>query len=108
MLAPTLHTIDPLELGQGGKQSWTSSNGSVGRTPGAVSTPCDVVSCAGTVSSKLRITTSPMGFNQVVHEGLIEIRFGDGLTRPIHVKMSGRANGRGSITSPRSASTAPR
>ena len=83
------------------------SNGSVGRTLDAVSSPCDVVSCAGPHSCRLGITSS-LGLNQAVQEGLIEIRLGDGLTRRMHVKMSGWANGRGSITSPRSACTAPR
>jgi DNA-binding NarL/FixJ family response regulator len=66
-----------------------------------------VVSCAGTDSCKLGITNS-MALNQAVQEGLIEIRLGDGLTRRIHAKMSGGANGCGSIRSPTSASTAPR
>jgi DNA-binding CsgD family transcriptional regulator len=83
------------------------SNGSVGRTLDAVSSPCDVVSCAGPHACKLGITSS-LGLNQAVREGLIEIPLGDGLTRRIHVKMSGCANGCGSITAPTSAFTAPR
>jgi sulfite reductase beta subunit-like hemoprotein len=52
----------------------------------------DVVSCPGTDSCKLGITSS-MGLNQAVQERLEEMRIGDPLTRDIHIKMSGCPNG---------------
>jgi sulfite reductase (ferredoxin) len=54
----------------------------------------DVVSCPGTDSCKLGITSS-MGLNQAIHERLIQMEIGDELTRRIHVKMSGCPNGCG-------------
>ncbi|MBV9195751.1 MAG: nitrite/sulfite reductase [Solirubrobacterales bacterium] len=54
----------------------------------------DVVSCPGTDSCKLGITSS-MGLNQAVHERLEAMRIDDELTRRIHVKMSGCPNGCG-------------
>ncbi len=54
----------------------------------------DVVSCPGTDSCKLGITSS-MGLNQAVHERLIQMQIDDRLTRRIHVKMSGCPNGCG-------------
>jgi sulfite reductase beta subunit-like hemoprotein len=52
----------------------------------------DVVSCPGTDSCKLGITSS-MGLNQAVHERLVQMQLDDELTRQIHVKMSGCPNG---------------
>ena len=52
----------------------------------------DVVSCPGTDSCKLGITSS-MGLNQVVQERLEEMQLDDPLTKRIHVKMSGCPNG---------------
>jgi sulfite reductase beta subunit-like hemoprotein len=52
----------------------------------------DVVSCPGTDSCKLGITSS-MGLNQAVHERLAEMEITDPLTRQIHIKMSGCPNG---------------
>jgi sulfite reductase beta subunit-like hemoprotein len=52
----------------------------------------DVVSCPGTDSCKLGITSS-MGLNQAVHERLVQMQLDDALTRQIHVKMSGCPNG---------------
>ncbi|HZO59075.1 MAG TPA: nitrite/sulfite reductase [Solirubrobacterales bacterium] len=52
----------------------------------------DVVSCPGTDSCKLGITSS-MGLNQAVQERLEEMQIEDPLTRQIHVKMSGCPNG---------------
>jgi sulfite reductase beta subunit-like hemoprotein len=52
----------------------------------------DVVSCPGTDSCKLGITSS-MGLNQVVQERLEEMEIEDELTKRIHVKMSGCPNG---------------
>jgi sulfite reductase (ferredoxin) len=52
----------------------------------------DVVSCPGTDSCKLGITSS-MGLNQAVHERVQELDIQDPLTRKIHIKMSGCPNG---------------
>jgi sulfite reductase beta subunit-like hemoprotein len=52
----------------------------------------DVVSCPGTDSCKLGITSS-MGLNQAVQERLEAMEIKDALTKRIHVKMSGCPNG---------------
>jgi sulfite reductase beta subunit-like hemoprotein len=52
----------------------------------------DVVSCPGTDSCKLGITSS-MGLNEAVQERIEEMDITDGLTRQIHIKMSGCPNG---------------
>ncbi len=52
----------------------------------------DVVSCPGTDSCKLGITSS-MGLNQAVQERLEAMDITDALTRAIHIKMSGCPNG---------------
>jgi sulfite reductase (ferredoxin) len=52
----------------------------------------DVVSCPGTDSCKLGITSS-MGLNQAVQERVEEMAIDDPLTRQIHIKMSGCPNG---------------
>jgi sulfite reductase beta subunit-like hemoprotein len=52
----------------------------------------DVVSCPGTDSCKLGITSS-MGLNQAVQERLEEMELDDPLTKRIHIKMSGCPNG---------------
>ncbi len=52
----------------------------------------DVVSCPGTDSCKLGITSS-MGLNRAVRDRLVEMGIDDPLTRRIHVKMSGCPNG---------------
>jgi sulfite reductase beta subunit-like hemoprotein len=52
----------------------------------------DVVSCPGTDSCKLGITSS-MGLNGAVQERLEEMNVTDPLSRRIHVKMSGCPNG---------------
>jgi sulfite reductase (ferredoxin) len=52
----------------------------------------DVVSCPGTDSCKLGITSS-MGLNRAIKERLQALDIKDGLTRRIHVKMSGCPNG---------------
>jgi sulfite reductase (ferredoxin) len=54
----------------------------------------DVVSCPGTDSCKLGITSS-MGLNQAIHERITQMEISDVLTRRIHVKMSGCPNGCG-------------
>ena len=52
----------------------------------------DVVSCPGTDSCKLGITSS-MGLNAAVQERLEQMEIDDPLTRSIHIKMSGCPNG---------------
>jgi sulfite reductase beta subunit-like hemoprotein len=52
----------------------------------------DVVSCPGTDSCKLGITSS-MGLNQVVQERIESMGITDPLTKRIHIKMSGCPNG---------------
>jgi sulfite reductase beta subunit-like hemoprotein len=54
----------------------------------------DVVSCPGTDSCKLGITSS-MGLNQAVQERIEAMEITDPLTRQIHIKMSGCPNGCG-------------
>jgi sulfite reductase beta subunit-like hemoprotein len=52
----------------------------------------DVVSCPGTDSCKLGITSS-MGLNRAVQERIEAMQLSDPLTRRIHIKMSGCPNG---------------
>jgi sulfite reductase beta subunit-like hemoprotein len=52
----------------------------------------DVVSCPGTDSCKLGITSS-MGLNRAVSERIEAMKITDPLTRAIHIKMSGCPNG---------------
>src|SRR2546423_7794000 len=52
----------------------------------------DVVSCPGTDSCKLGITSS-MGLNQAVQERIEQMDIDDPLTKRIHIKMSGCPNG---------------
>jgi len=52
----------------------------------------DVVSCPGTDSCKLGITSS-MGLNQAIRERLDEMGIEDPLVRQMHIKMSGCPNG---------------
>ncbi len=52
----------------------------------------DVVSCPGTDSCKLGITSS-MGLNAAVRERIEQMGITDPLTRKIHIKMSGCPNG---------------
>jgi sulfite reductase beta subunit-like hemoprotein len=52
----------------------------------------DVVSCPGTDSCKLGITSS-MGLNAALQQRLEAMRITDPLTRAIHIKMSGCPNG---------------
>jgi sulfite reductase beta subunit-like hemoprotein len=54
----------------------------------------DVVSCPGTDSCKLGITSS-MGLNQAVQDRVVQLQIDDPLTRRIHIKMSGCPNGCG-------------
>lgn len=52
----------------------------------------DVISCPGTDSCKLGITSS-MGLNQAVQERIEQMGITDALTRKVHIKMSGCPNG---------------
>jgi sulfite reductase beta subunit-like hemoprotein len=52
----------------------------------------DVVSCPGTDSCKLGITSS-MGLNRAIEERVESMRISDGLTKRIQIKMSGCPNG---------------
>jgi len=52
----------------------------------------NVVSCPGTDSCKLGITSS-MGLNRALQQRLDEMQIDDPLTRKIHIKMSGCPNG---------------
>jgi sulfite reductase beta subunit-like hemoprotein len=52
----------------------------------------DVVSCPGTDSCKLGITSS-MGLNRAIKERVDSMEISDELTRRIHIKMSGCPNG---------------
>ncbi len=54
----------------------------------------DVVSCPGTDSCKLGITSS-MGLNEAVQERIEAMRLSDELTRQINIKISGCPNGCG-------------
>jgi sulfite reductase beta subunit-like hemoprotein len=54
----------------------------------------DVVSCPGTDSCKLGITSS-MGLNEAIQDRLVQMQIDDKLTRRIHIKMSGCPNGCG-------------
>jgi sulfite reductase beta subunit-like hemoprotein len=55
-------------------------------------TVTDVVSCPGTDSCKLGITSS-MGLNKAVQTRLEEMQIEDPLTKKVHIKMSGCPNG---------------
>jgi sulfite reductase beta subunit-like hemoprotein len=52
----------------------------------------DTVSCPGTDSCKLGITSS-MGLNQAIQDRIVQMDLTDPLTRRIHIKMSGCPNG---------------
>jgi sulfite reductase beta subunit-like hemoprotein len=54
----------------------------------------DVVSCPGTDSCKLGITSS-MGLNEAIQERVVQMQIDDSLSRRIHIKMSGCPNGCG-------------
>src|SRR5581483_8895161 len=54
----------------------------------------DVVSCPGTDSCKLGITSS-MGLNESIADRVAQMQLDDELTRRIHIKMSGCPNGCG-------------
>ena len=54
----------------------------------------DVVSCPGTDSCKLGITSS-MGLNEAIQKRVESMQISDPLTRQVHIKMSGCPNGCG-------------
>jgi sulfite reductase beta subunit-like hemoprotein len=54
----------------------------------------DTVSCPGTDSCKLGITSS-MGLNQAIQDRIVQMNIEDPLTRRIHIKNSGCPNGCG-------------
>ncbi|HEX8754612.1 MAG TPA: nitrite/sulfite reductase [Solirubrobacterales bacterium] len=54
----------------------------------------DVISCPGTDSCKLGITSS-MGLNRAIQERIEAMEISDPLTRGVHIKMSGCPNGCG-------------
>ncbi len=66
--------------------------GELGLNEGGADQVNDVVSCPGTDSCKLGITSS-MGLNRAVTDRIDEMQISDPLTRGIHIKMSGCPNG---------------
>jgi sulfite reductase beta subunit-like hemoprotein len=64
----------------------------LGLGDGGASTIVDTVSCPGTDSCKLGITSS-MGLNRAVMERVEAMKIDDPLTKRIHIKMSGCPNG---------------
>jgi sulfite reductase beta subunit-like hemoprotein len=66
--------------------------GDLGLNETGADTVTDVVSCPGTDSCKLGITSS-MGLNQAVQERIEAMNITDELTKRIHIKMSGCPNG---------------
>jgi sulfite reductase beta subunit-like hemoprotein len=66
--------------------------GELGLADAGASQVVDTVSCPGTDSCKLGITSS-MGLNRAVNERIVAMDIDDELTKKIHVKMSGCPNG---------------
>jgi sulfite reductase (ferredoxin) len=66
--------------------------GALGLSEAGADEVTDVVSCPGTDSCKLGITSS-MGLNRAVQERLESMRISDPLTKRVHIKMSGCPNG---------------
>jgi sulfite reductase beta subunit-like hemoprotein len=66
--------------------------GELGLNEAGASEITDVLSCPGTDSCKLGITSS-MGLNRAVQERIESMEISDPLTRRIHIKMSGCPNG---------------
>ena len=66
----------------------------LGLAEAGADTITDVVSCPGTDSCKLGITSS-MGLNRALQEKVTEMQISDELTKKIHLKMSGCPNGCG-------------
>jgi sulfite reductase beta subunit-like hemoprotein len=71
-----------------------SALGELGLADAGADEITDVVSCPGTDSCKLGITSS-MGLNQAIEQRIVQLQLSDPLTRRIHVKMSGCPNGCG-------------
>jgi sulfite reductase beta subunit-like hemoprotein len=68
--------------------------GELGLAEAGAGTITDVVSCPGTDSCKLGITSS-MGLNRALQQRVSEMGITDELTKRIHLKMSGCPNGCG-------------
>jgi sulfite reductase beta subunit-like hemoprotein len=66
----------------------------LGLAEAGVDTVTDVISCPGTDSCKMGITSS-MGLNRALQERVESMNITDPLTRKIHLKMSGCPNGCG-------------
>ncbi len=66
----------------------------LGLSDSGVRTVTDVVSCPGTDSCKLGITSS-MGLSEAIQERIEAMKITDPLSKQIHVKMSGCPNGCG-------------
>ena len=73
--------------------SGASCPSSASATPGSREI-ADVVSCPGTDSCKLGITSS-MGVNEAIQERIEQMQIEDELTRQINIKISGCPNGCG-------------
>ena len=72
---------------------WTALK-ELGLGEGGADEITDVVSCPGTDSCKLGITSS-MGLNEAIKDRVVQMELSDELTRRIHIKMSGCPNGCG-------------
>src|SRR3954471_15893443 len=70
---------------------WTAL-GELGLNDTGADTITDVVSCPGTDSCKLGITSS-MGLNQALQKRVESMGIDDPLTKQVHIKMSGCPNG---------------
>src|SRR4051795_7806795 len=68
--------------------------GAIGLNDSGADTITDTVSCPGTDSCKLGITSS-MGLNRAIQEKVEALNISDPLTKKIHIKMSGCPNGCG-------------
>jgi sulfite reductase beta subunit-like hemoprotein len=68
--------------------------GAIGLNDGGADTITDTVSCPGTDSCKLGITSS-MGLNRAIQAKVESLNITDPLTKRIHIKMSGCPNGCG-------------
>ena len=66
--------------------------GELGLDGSGASEITDVVSCPGTDSCKMGITSS-MGLNRAIEERVTAMEISDELTRRVHIKMSGCPNG---------------
>ena len=71
---------------------WRAPLRSLGLAESGAREIADVVSCPGTDSCKLGITSS-MGLNAAIQERVESMEITDPLTRQVHIKMSGCPNG---------------